>query len=472
MPTPADLDRCRDFLSFVNAGPSPFHVVHESCRRLTEAGFTQIWESESWTSTDGKASGGKARQLKRGGKYFFTRNQSTLVAFVVGGKYEAGNGVAMIGAHTDSPCLKIKPVSKKEANGCLQVSVEPYGGGLWHTWFDRDLSIAGRVTVRRENGKIEHPLVRIERPILRIPCLAIHLDPSVRDGFKFNKQDHLLPIIATSAAKALGGVQDENKASDDDGGQVAGVPVATQRHHPVLIEALAKELNVGPDSVEHLEICLYDTQPACFGGLFEEYVFGARFDNLGMSYCSLLSLIETSDSLADASHITMVTLYDNEEVGSRSMMGADSALLQSTLDRLVCAFNSDPRTHDPDAVARTIHNSFVISADMAHAIHPNYCKKHEENHSIYMNKGLVIKYNSNMRYASNAPTAALLKECAVRAGSPLQEFVVRNDSPCGSTIGPIISAKVGVRCIGMWLALLLVSGQVLMTAPIRFHRCW
>ncbi|KAJ3058611.1 hypothetical protein HDU99_006722, partial [Rhizoclosmatium hyalinum] len=201
----------RDFLTFVRASPSPFHAVAESKRRLEAAGFSAISEKDAWTVT-------------RGGKYFFTRNQSSVVAFVVGGQYKSGNGFSIIGAHTDSPCLKVKPVSKKETAGYLKVGVETYGGGLWNTWFDRDLGIAGRVMVKSGDA-IQHKLVQVDEPILRIPTLAIHLDRTVSEGFKFNNEVHLTPMLGL-AAKALNGEEDKGK------------------HHALLLSKLANKLGV------------------------------------------------------------------------------------------------------------------------------------------------------------------------------------------------------------------------------------
>ncbi|CAG8745095.1 1012_t:CDS:2, partial [Acaulospora morrowiae] len=250
-----------DFIEFVNSAPSPFHAVEESRLRLIDAGFEEIRERDSWIG-----------KLKQNGKYFFTRNRSTILAFSVGGKYIPGNGFSMIGAHTDSPCLKVKPVSKKSSAGYLQVGVETYGGGLWHTWFDRDLGIAGRVMVETEGNKIEHKLVRVRRPILRVPTLAIHLDRNVNEGFKFNKETHLTPLIAT-ATKELEGTNDDK----------------TLKHHPTLLNVLVNELGVKTvEQIRDFELCLYDTHPSTVGGAYNEFIYSARLDNLMMSYTALI----------------------------------------------------------------------------------------------------------------------------------------------------------------------------------------
>ncbi|PKC64860.1 peptidase M18, aminopeptidase I [Rhizophagus irregularis] len=413
-----------DFIKFVNNSPSPFHAVEEAIIRLKEAKYEEIKECVSWRG-----------KLKKEGKYYFTRNRSTIVAFAIGGKYEPGNGFSMAGAHTDSPCLKVKPISKKVKEGYLQVGVEPYGGGLWHTWFDRDLSVAGRVMVETETTKFEHKLVKVERPILRIPTLAIHLDRDVREGFKFNNEVHLTPLIATVS----------NKLAENN-----------EKHHPALLDILAQELKCKVNEIHDFELCLYDTQPSTIGGAYEEFIFSARLDNLMMSYALLIGLINStkniSESLCDDSNIRLITLFDNEEIGSTTAHGANSLLLETTLRRICSAF-AEPGY---DTIfEETIHKSFMISADMAHAVHPNYCEKHEENHRPQMNQGVVIKTNANQasdliqyhRYATTSVTSLILRQVAKKYKVPLQDFVVRNDSPCGSTIGPMISANLGLRTL-------------------------
>ncbi|KAI8903670.1 peptidase M18 [Powellomyces hirtus] len=412
-----------DFIKFVNASPSPFHAVETARKSLLSAGFEEIHERDSWSG-----------KLKNGGKYFFTRNKSCIAAFAVGGEYTSGNGFSVVGAHTDSPCLKVKPHSKKEKVGYTQVGVQTYGGGLWHTWFDRDLGIAGRAFVKTADNKYEHRLVQIARPILRIPTLAIHLDRGVNDAFKFNNEVQLTPILAAAATKAL---------------NAESAPNADQ-HAPLLLKLLAEEMKVEASQIGDFELCLYDTQPSAIGGAENEYIFSARLDNLMMSYCSVTALINsaTTASLEKDSNIRVVVLFDNEEVGSVSAHGAGSNLLEVTLRRLAAEVGADDQTKaQQSGFERAMTRSLLISADMAHAIHPNYVEKHEENHRPYMNKGVVVKQNANQRYATTAVSTTLLREVAKRAGVPLQEFVVRNDSPCGSTIGPMLSAQLGLRTI-------------------------
>ncbi|KAJ2477164.1 hypothetical protein IWW56_004500 [Coemansia sp. RSA 2131] len=420
----AQLHRQAEHLvDFVNKSPSPFHAI-DVCRKwLCGANFTELKEKQSWCGV-----------IKPNGRYFFTRNGSSIVAFAVGGKFRPGNGTSIVAAHSDSPCLKLKPVSRKSGSGFLQVGVQLYGGGLWHTWFDRDLSVAGRVMVRDGAGGYSGRLVAIEEPIMRIPSLAIHMDRTANEAFKFNKETHLTPILAT-VSKALNGT-DSNAGSDTE----------KPAHHAVLLERIAKQLDVSVGDISDFELCLYDTQKAAIGGLLNELIYAARLDNLNSSYCAIEGLINSLDgehALEDDSHVRLVTLFDNEEVGSTSAYGANSALLESALRRIQASCDGVNLTSFEESIA----NSYMISSDVTHAVHPNYSEKHEENHRPELQKGPAIKTNANQRYATTSVTSTILKDIAKRNGIPMQEFVVRNDSSCGSTIGPMLSAQLGLRTV-------------------------
>ncbi|KAL8663806.1 MAG: hypothetical protein Q9168_008034 [Polycauliona sp. 1 TL-2023] len=355
----------------------------------------------------------------------------------------------MIGAHTDSPTLRVKPVSNKQAEGFIQVGVETYGGGLWHTWFDRDLSLAGRAMVKMDNGDFAQKLVRINRPILRIPTLAIHLDR--QETFTFNKETQLFPIAGLVAAE-LNRTRDTANASDSTPGSDAFTPLkaSTERHHPYIVEIIANEAGVPASSVVDFEMVLYDTQEACIGGLNSELIFSARLDNLGMSYCSIQGLITSLSSptaLENDGSIRLISLFDHEEIGSNTAQGADSNFLPALVRRLsVIGSESD---NDQAACERALARSFLVSADMAHSVNPNYASKYEPDHKPEMNKGTVIKVNANARYATNSPGIVLIQEVARRAQVPLQLFVVRNDSSCGSTIGPMLAAALGARTLDL-----------------------
>eukprot|EP01147_Barroeca_monosierra_P010020 gene10020-2194_t len=447
------------FLQYVNASPSPFHAVHASRTALLAAGFEEISERDNW-------------DIKPLGKYFFTRNQSTLIAFAVGGKYEPGNGFAIVGAHTDSPCLRVKPTSKLDKSGYLSVGLECYGGGLWNTWFDRDLSVAGRVLLRKSDvrglrwckvdrrrsntsclmaegaeGGFSHRLVRIDKPILRIPNLAIHLNRNIySEGFKYNKETNLPAILrlATGMYKLNEPIETDSR---DDAPSVkkekTTAPFSQEgRHHSGLLNILCKQLDCEVKDICDFELCLYDTQPSCFGGPADEFILSPRLDNLESAFCGLEAMVasvEDSASFSSDPTTRLLALFDHEEVGSSSAQGAASSLFEHVLRRISAG--------KPTGFEEAIPKSYIISSDMAHAVHPNYPDKHEANHKPMMNAGPVIKFNSNQRYATNAITALVLRRIAEIAEVPLQDVMVRNDSACGSTIGPIMSAGLAIRTI-------------------------
>ncbi|KAI3427712.1 uncharacterized protein J3R85_009284 [Psidium guajava] len=419
-----------DLLDYLNESWTQFHATAEAKRHLIDAGFHLLKENEEWN-------------LKPGGRYFFTRNMSCLIAFAVGERYDVGSGFHVIAAHSDSPCLKLKPKSASTKSNYLMVNVQTYGGGLWHTWFDRDLSVAGRVIVRDSDGSFLHKLVKIKRPLLRIPTLAIHLDRTVnKDGFKPNLETHLIPLLSIKP--------DETSAeSKEKGATVSSRPV----HHPLLLQILSDELGCCADDIMSIELNLCDTQPSCLGGGNNEFIFSGRLDNLASSYCALRALIDSCRLPADLSTehaVRMVALFDNEEVGSDSLQGAGAPTMFQAIRRIIDSL-ADKYVGE-NAFERAIRKSFLVSADMAHGVHPNFMDKHEEHHRPEMQKGLVIKHNANQRYATSGITSFLFKEVGKIHNLPTQEFAVRNDMGCGSTIGPILASGVGIRTVDCGIA--------------------
>lgn len=403
-------DNLQSLLSFLDASPTPFHAVGESTRRLRAAGFTELNEADVWS-------------LAPGGRHFVTRNGTSLIAFICGSQPLADSGCLIVGAHTDSPNLRIKPSPELSRHGYRQLGVEVYGGVLLSTWLDRDLSLAGRVTFDR-NGKIETRLVDFCRPLLRVPNLAIHLNRTVNnEGLLLNAQTHMAPIL---------GLAEHNSQS--------------------LNQLLAERLTSGgegvsADQILGWDLSLYDVQKASVSGLYYEFIHSARLDNLASCFAGLQALL---DAKATHAATRCIVLYDHEEVGSRSAQGACSPLLRQVLGRVAESYGNNTQ----EAFARAMARSFLISADMAHAIHPNYSDKHEPNHSPVLGKGPVLKLNVNQSYASDGLTLARLEQWARRAEVTLQRYVVRSDLPCGSTIGPITAAELGIATVDVGSPLL------------------
>ncbi|KAH9776716.1 aspartyl aminopeptidase [Citrus sinensis] len=403
-----------DFLHFLNASPTAFHAVDEAKRRLQTVGYQQISEREDW-------------ELEAGKRYFFTRNHSTIIAFAVGKKYVAGNGFHVVGAHTDSPCLKLKPVSKVTKGGYLEVGVQTYGGGLWHTWFDRDLTVAGRVLYLDKSLCCLVILPPYPLGLRKYKFLCFNNRNVNSDGFKVNTQSHLVPILATSLKEELNKVVTDSPNERTD--------TYSSKHHSHLLQMIASQIGCRPDDICDFELQACDTQPSIVAGIKKEFIFSGRLDNLCMSFCSLKALIDSTSSesdLEDEIGVRMVALFDHEEVGSDSAQGAGSPAMLDALSRITNSFCSNSKL-----IEKAIQRSFLVSADMAHALHPNYMDKHEDNHQPKLHGGLVIKHNANQRYATNAVTSFVFRE----------DFVVRNDMACGSTIGPILASGVGIRTV-------------------------
>jgi aspartyl aminopeptidase len=336
--------------------------------------------------------------------------------------------------------------------------------------------------VKGADGSMEMRLVRIKKPILRIPNLAVHFGGSV--PFEFNKESNLFPITGLVSAELnrTGKTAEDLKKEEREEGDGSFEPLKapTQRHHPYLITLIAQEVGCKPAEILDFELVLYDTQPSCIGGLNDEFVFSARLDNLSMTYCAVEGLIQSlaaPSGLGTDGTIRLIACFDHEEIGSKSAQGADSNILPAVIRRLSClppspssadSDNSYDRMTNGDsadtstAYEQTLSTSFLVSADMAHSVNPNYAAKYESEHRPEMNAGTVFKINANVRYATNSLGIVLLQECAKRAkpasyqppgskstagGVPLQMFVVRNDCPCGSTIGPMLAASLGVRTV-------------------------
>ncbi|KAH3661782.1 hypothetical protein OGAPHI_005960 [Ogataea philodendri] len=427
----------QEFVDFVNASPTPYHVVNTVKSKLDADGFVQLSERDNW-----------AGKVKKNSKYYVTRNSSSIIAFTVGGEYTPGNGIAIVGGHTDSPVLRIKPISDQKREGYVQVGVETYGGGIWHTWFDRDLSVAGRVFVN-EGGKFVSKLVKLDKPILRIPTLAIHLTKDRYVKFEFNKETQFRPIAGQTAEESSGCCKGEELTESE----FQSVKSVVERHSKKLLDLIAQELSVEVSQIEDFELILYDTQKSTIGGLNDEFIFSPRLDNQVTCYTATTGLIKSTKQLATQTGIQLISLFDHEEIGSQSAQGADSSFLPNILERIT-KLTANPEVDLKSELGSsyfltTMSKSFILSSDMAHGVHPNYGENYESLNRPQLNQGPVIKINANQRYVTNSAGIVLLKQIGALAKVPQQLFVVRNDSPCGSTIGPMISAKLGVRTLDL-----------------------
>ena len=393
----ADVQKsARDLLAFIDASPSPWHAVATAAERLNQQGFQALSEVESW-------------QLKAGGRYFVARNGS-IIAFVIDQQSPVSNGFNMIGAHTDSPGLRLKPNAAYSSDGLIRVGVEVYGGPILATFADRDLSLAGQVNVRSKEGFETH-LVKFDEPIVRLPNLAIHMNREVNDkGLKFNKQTEL-PLLFGEGKE--------------------GVDADAQ-----FIAHLANKLKVKPADIINFELNVFDTQKGVIWGAHQEFIANSQLDNLASCHAALTAICSSNNPQTTS----ICALFDHEEVGSESATGANGNFLASVVDRICLDFHQEDKL-------RALAKSFFISADMAHAFHPNFAGSYEPCHHVHVNQGPVIKTNANQRYATDAKSAARFIQLCEQAGVPYQQYAHRTDLGCGSTIGPIIASKLGLASV-------------------------
>lgn len=389
----------QQLFNFLDRSPTPFHATANLASALQQAGYQPLNEQQAW-------------QLQPGGKYFVTRNQSSIIALRLGQAGLAESGLHMLGAHTDSPCLRVKPNPEINSHGYLQLGVEVYGGALLAPWFDRDLSLAGRVSFRH-NQQLDSRLINFDRPLATIPSLAIHLNRDANKGWNINQQTELPPVLCQTGT---------------DQPQL----------HQLLAQQLELEHGIKDAQVLDYELSFYDCQGAALIGLEQEFIASARLDNLLSCYLGLRALLDSDDSQP-----ALLICTDHEEVGSASACGADGPFLEQTLRRML---------PDAESLARCIQHSLLVSADNAHGIHPNYADKHDGNHGPLLNHGPVIKINSNQRYATNSISAAYFRQLCHEQQVPVQSFVTRSDMGCGSTIGPITASKLGVNTIDIGAA--------------------
>lgn len=386
-------------LTFLNDSPSPFHAVKSLSVLLGSAGFTPHNLAQSWAESGAESD-----------KLYVTRNDSSLIAIRRGSSTITECGLRIIGAHTDSPCLRIKPQPDIRRAGTVQLGVEIYGGVLLAPWFDRDLSIAGRISARRPDGTRASLLVDFKRPVASIPSLAIHLNRDIHKNRSINPQEEVVPILCDGREHSVESFRDI-----------------------LLQQAKGQYPNESLAEVTDFELSLYDTQPAAQVGLNGDFLASARLDNLLSCYVGLQALLN-----ARTDQTIILVCNDHEEVGSTSSAGAQGPFLKQVLERL---------TKNREELSATLSHSVLISSDNAHAVHPNYESKHDPQHRPQLNQGPVIKFNANQRYATTSDTAALFRDLCREAQVPVQSIAMRSDMACGSTIGPLTSAVVGIDTV-------------------------
>lgn len=392
----------QDCLDFIDASPSPWHVISTLEQRLQACQFQRLEEKDEWSLTEG-------------GRYYVVRDESSIIIFVAGHKNLPEHGFKILGAHTDSPSLRLKPNPVINSDNLLRLSVEVYGGPILATFGDRDLSLAGRLAYRTESGKIASRLVRFEQPLLRLPNLAIHMNRTVNeDGLKLNKQTELPLIIATAA--------DQQLPSDQ------------------FTSLLTAATGLKAEQILSWEFNIHDTQKGVFWGENQAFFADSQLDNLASCHAGITALL--NDSALHSGNTLVCAFFDHEEIGSESCKGAAGSFLPDILERIALANQLDKQGYQ-----RAIASSLMISADMAHAYQPNFPNAYESGHKLCVNQGPAIKINANHRYASNCLSEAAFMDLCRQAEVPFQKYAHRGDLPCGSTIGPIASSKLGIATV-------------------------
>ncbi len=402
------MNTAKDLLNFINNSKSAFHGAYEVKSILDKEGFVEIKECDKWN-------------LQNGGKYYVMKNESAIIGFEIGSGDIAEEGFRLIGAHTDSPGFRIKPHAEMTVEDhYVKLNTEVYGGAILSTWFDRPLSIAGRVTLKGSNPlKPQVKLVDLNKPVLIIPSLAIHMNRTINEGYEYNKQKDTLPLLTMATDKL-----------EKDG---------------YLLKLIAESLNVKAKEIIDFDLFVYEYEKGCLFGMNEEFISAGRLDDFWMVYAGLVALLQSRSNKATK----VLVALDNEEIGSLTSQGANSSLLENILERITLALGKDR-----EDFKRSLSNSVMISADLAHALHPNYTEKHDPTSRPLVGKGPVIKIAASGSYSTDSYAAAIFKQVCKNADVPCQEFVNRSDVKGGTTIGPITASKLNIPVIDMGAPLL------------------
>ena len=388
------MDEIRGLMDFIDRSPTAFHAIDNISSELTRAGFEGLLERDIWT-------------LRPGGRYFFTRNQSSVIAFRIPEKGFAH--AQIVASHSDSPCFKLKPNAHSDRCGCAMLDVERYGGVLLSTWLDRPLGVAGRV-IARVDGMLESRLVDLKRPVALIPNVPIHFNRTVNENQSWNVQVDMMPLCGEAGERLDG--------------------------------RIAEAAGVSPDDVAGADLYLYNCDRAKLFGVEDAFIAAPRLDDLECAYASMRAFLTAESS----EHLDILCVFDNEEVGSGSKQGADSTLLTDALHRIADALGAPLQAYEA-----AMASSFMLSADNAHALHPNHPEKYDAENQVFMNRGVVVKSNASLKYTSDAVSLAVFETLCAREEVPVQRFSNRSDLPGGSTLGHIANAHASMNTVDIGL---------------------
>ena len=395
-------NQIQNLLNFIDTSPSPWHVVNTAEALLKPFQFIKLDETTRW-------------QLEPSGRYYVVRDDSSIILFVLGTKPLLETGFRLVGAHTDSPGLRVKPNAANGKDGLLRLGVEIYGSPILATFTDRDLSLAGRICFKNDQGQITSQLIKFDTPLLRLPNLAIHMNRNVNEeGLKLHKQNEL-PLILSALS--------EQQLPPD-----------------YFLSLLQQQSAIDSERILSWDMAVYDTQKGAIWGAQKEFYSDSQLDNLASCHAALQALLD--DAVLHTENTLVCAFFDHEEIGSESKQGADGSFLPDVLQRIALGCQLDQQDF-----SRILAKSFLVSADMAHAYHPNFPSAYDLDHKVMLNKGPVIKVNANQRYSSESISEALFIDWCNQASVPYQRYSHRCDLPCGSTIGPITSAKLGIRSV-------------------------
>lgn len=407
-----DTDVAKELIDFISVGTSPFFVVKESIRQLEEAGFRELKLKNDWG-------------INEGGKYYINHHDSSLFAFTIGKKLSFRTGFRIAAAHTDSPCLCVKPKPDLTTEKYIQLNVEVYGGPILNTWLDRPLSISGKVVCKSENAFMpDVRLVDLKRPILTIPNLAIHMNKEVNKGVELNRQTDMLPILGT--------IKEELETQD------------------TFINVLAKELSVSKDEILDFELYLYNTEAGCLLGIEEEFISAPRIDNLSSVHAILQGIIQSNYREG----INVCALFDHEEVGSRTKQGAASMILSMILEKILLSYGRDRAK-----VISFLSDSIMLSMDVAHALHPNKIGKSDITNKAVMNRGICIKEAHSQSYATDSETIGIVEQLLLQGDIPYQKYVNRSDLVGGGTLGAIAASYLPMNIMDIGVPILAMHSS-------------